>query len=462
MAIKCDLLLTNGIVVTMNDVLQVIDEGSVAISGERILAVGKTSELLSYDVQQTIDCKGKMILPGFIDCHNHLFQVLARGIGDGLPLWTWLSDFMFPYANDITSDEAVAGVKISAVEAVRNGTTCVVDNHYAPVDLDTTIAVADAIEEVGLRGVVGRGMFGPMNDVSADNNFKYDRIFQYSIDEEIDITRAAMEARAGKKVSVWPYPENIVYCDQDLIRRAIELAREFGSGWQAHCSETEFEVDVYMKTYGVRPIEWLYKEGLLGEGATLAHGIWLDDKEIEYVGETQTGISHQPVCNQYIGSGPIRLRDLRSAGAIVGLGTDGSAVSTQDMIQAIRQCTYIQRLHHLDPAVVTVEEVLTLATREGARFTGIDAGQLTPGKLADVVVISLDGPHVVPLNNVYGTLAYGSKGSDVDLTIIGGEIVFAGDHCTLVDEKEIARDAQIRSNDLIKRISLTRLRNPPR
>ena len=195
---QCELLLTGGVVVTVDDGRRVLDPGAVAIQGDRIVAVGTVDELAVYEATRRIDCKGKMITPGFVDCHNHTAEALVRGVGEGMSLWPWLSTFMLPYMDQNTTEETLAGVNVSAIEAISRGTTCVVDLHEAPVDLETTLAVADAIECAGLRGVVARGMFGPETDVVGRSDPPLKRTFQYSIDDEIAITRAAMGSKCWR------------------------------------------------------------------------------------------------------------------------------------------------------------------------------------------------------------------------------------------------------------------------
>ena len=141
-----------------------------------------------------IDCTGKAVLPGFVDTHTHMFQSLGRGLGEGMPLYPWLSDFMWPYAQVISREEAWAAVRLTALEAARAGTTAVVDDHYSPTDLETTVGVARTIEEVGLRGTVTRGIFGSPADVTRHYDIPDYLFATLSPEEELEITRAAIEA----------------------------------------------------------------------------------------------------------------------------------------------------------------------------------------------------------------------------------------------------------------------------
>jgi 5-methylthioadenosine/S-adenosylhomocysteine deaminase len=455
----CDLLLTNGSVVTVDDERNVFEPGAVAIAGDRIVAVGPAAELADYSAVRTIDCAGRAVIPGFTDCHNHLFQFLTRGLGEGMELWPWLSEFMWPVSKSITGDEAVAAVRLGALEAVKGGTTGTLDNHYAPTDLGSTLAVAEAIEEVGLRGAVARGMTGPVTDVARQLNLDLG-MFRYSIDEELSITREAMQARAGHHVVVWPAPLNVIYVAQDLIRSAVELASELGTGWHAHCSEFHTDPETYPAHYGKRAVDWLYDEGLLGHRATLAHMIFLSDQEVERVGETQTGIAYCPISHQYSALGVMRLRDLRDAGAVVGLGYDGASGHRQDMFEQMTQAILLQRVHTLEPTASRAEEAFEPATREGARYLGSDAGVLAPGRLADVVVVRLDRAHTTPLHRTVAALVYSARASDVEMTIVGGEIVVEDGRSTRVDEQRVIAEAQAAAEGLVARCGLDKLRAP--
>src|SRR5260370_27881513 len=149
-------------------------------------------------------------------------------------------------------------------------------------------------------------------------------MFRCSTNEELDITRACMQARPpGSRVAVWPAPENVIYCDQDLIRRSAGLAREFGTGWHTHCSEVRTDPEYYLEFYGIRPADWLAREGLLRGGATNAHGIYRGDSGVEAIGSSAPGVASCPASHQSIAIGGMRTRDLGQAGAAGGPGPSG-------------------------------------------------------------------------------------------------------------------------------------------
>jgi 5-methylthioadenosine/S-adenosylhomocysteine deaminase len=449
----CDLLLTGGSVVTVDDDRSVFDPGAVAITGSRIDSVGPAEELAGIEAARTIDCSGRAVIPGFTDCHNHLFQFLTRGLGEGMELWPWLSEFMWRVSTGITREEAVASARLGALEAAKGGTTAIVDNHYAPTDLDSTLAVAAAIEEVGLRGAVARGMTGDFTDVARELHLEQ-RMFPYTLADELAITRDAIEARRGSTVGIWPAPLNVIYVAQELVRGAAQLARELGIGWHAHCCEFHTDPVTYPAHYGVSAVDWLFEQDLLGERTTLAHMIFLSDREVERVGATRTGVAYCPISHEYIGLGVMRLRDLRDAGAVVGLGSDGACGHRQDMFEQMKQGILLQRVESLDPTISMAEEAFELATREGARYLGSDAGMLAPEKPADLAVVRLDRAHTTPMHRTVATLVYAARASDVEMTIVNGRIIVEDGRSTTVDEDEVIAVATAASRELIERCEL--------
>ncbi len=455
-----DLLLTGGTVLTLDDERRVLEDGAVAIAGDRIAAVGTADELIARQpAARVVDCAGKLVMPGLVDTHNHLFQTLARGLGEGLTGWRWLAEFMWPYAGAISAHEAEVAAQLGAIEAARAGTTALLDHHYGCADVEATLAVAGAIERVGLRGVVARGIAGPLTELGRRQGLP-ESSFPYSAAQELEYTRACMDARpAGAKVAVWPGPINITYTDRELLRDAVALARERGTGWHTHFLAPRPDPQLYREAYGTRPASWLHEEGLLGPDATLAHGCWVDDEDVRLLGTTHSCVAHCPASNMIVPFGVMPLRALREAGATVGLGTDGSACGhRQDLFEQMKLTVLLHRTAGLDPEATDVAEALELATREGARVLQLDAGRLQAGALADVAVVDLDRAHLRPVNDPLATAVYAARGGDVWMTVVGGEVVFEEGRCTRVDEAAVLAEAQACSDALIRRAGLDGLR----
>jgi 5-methylthioadenosine/S-adenosylhomocysteine deaminase len=454
-----DILFTGGEILTLDPARPYIQHGAVAITGKSVVAIGSVEEVRRKirSAARTFDFSDLLMIPGLIDCHNHLFQTLGKTLGDGLTLLPWLSEFMLPLAANISSDEAIKAARMAALNCVLSGTTSVIDNHYAPVDEATTIGVATAIEEVGLRGVVARGIFGMMVDGGIKMNCDT-RLFKYSNKDELEITQNCIaEKPKGSLVEIWPAPENVVYVDPELIIACHELATSADVSWHAHCSESKYEVEIFESIHGVRPAKWLNKEGILNSRTTLAHGIWFDDEEISLLGQCRANISHQPVCNQYLASGIVKLGPLMNAGANVALGTDGMAVAGQNMFEAMKSAQMLQHVRELDPTSSTSELVLCMATRNGGRMLKRNVGRIVEGSLADLVFVDMSGVHHRPASKKVCSLTLSTTASDVKHVVVNGQIVVEDGRSTCVDQEKIIADAMQAANDLICRAGLAKL-----
>ncbi len=454
--LACDLALLGGTVLTLDPGNPVVDRGFVAVTGDRIVAVGDAALAERFHADRTVHCSGKVVMPGMVDCHNHLFQSLGRTLGEGLPGWKWLSDFIWPYASAISHDETLAAVYLGAVEAVLAGTTCVLDHHYGQAGYETTVRVAEILEEVGLRGFVARGISGPFTDLAEVQGLP-ESAFQMSAEEELAITESCIAARpAGSRVRISPGPLNVVYTDPDLVIASVELARANGLKWHTHLSAPQNDPVIFAgKHNGMRPAVWLEHHGLLGPDAILAHATWIDEEEIEAIGASGAAVSHCPLSNMYVPVGVMPFRALSDAGAVVGMGTDGSCCGhRQDLFENSKLMVLMHRLHNLDPEACFASEALGVATRGGAAAHGIQAGVLEVGALADILVIDTTQPQFVPLHDPRSAIVYTAQGGDVDMNIVGGEIIVEDGRSTRVDQEAVLAEARSRAGELFDRIKL--------
>ncbi|MDE0171463.1 MAG: amidohydrolase [bacterium] len=456
---ECDLLIEGGIVVTLDKQRRVIDDGAVAISGDRIAALGRRADLGPHraNAGRVIDCSGKLIIPGLTDGHTHLFQSLGRGLGDGMSLVPWLRHFMLPYSLNMNREIAVAAVKLGALQAALSGTTMVVDNHYAPTDTETTLAVAGAVEEVGIRGAIARGIFGEMNP-GAELMGVPPEFFRWTDAQDLAITEECMAERpAGSLVEVWPCPENIVYVTPDIIEGSAELAEAGGVRWHMHCSEAHDEIGFFEAVHADRPVAWLEKRGVLTHRTTLAHAIWLDPDEVSAMGAAGATAVHNPISNQYLASGVLHLEPLLSAGANVALGSDGVAVAGQDMFEAMKAGALMHRVAHLDSTTTTVEQFLELAALGGATMTGVNGGVIEAGRAADLVILDVDKVRHTPWNRPVASMVHSGRSGDVEMVIVAGEIIVEDGRSTKVDEAEVRAAATEGTRRLFGEARLTGL-----
>ena len=445
--------------VTLDEQRRVIEDGAVAVAGDRIVALGERSDLhhLREQAGRIIDCTGKLVIPGLTDGHTHLFQSLGRGLGDGMSLVPWLRHFMLPYSLNMNREIAVAAVKLGALQAALSGTTMVVDNHYAPTDTETTLAVAAAVEEVGIRGAIARGIFGAMNP-GAELMGVPREFFAWTDAEDLAITEECMAERpSGSRVEVWPCPENIVYVTPDIIEGSAQLAEAGDVRWHMHCSEARDEIGFFETVHADRPVSWLEKRGVLTHRTTLAHAIWLEREEVSAMGAAGATAVHNPISNQYLASGVLHLEPLLSAGANVSLGSDGVAVAGQDIFEAMKAGTLIHRVAHLDSTATTVEQFLELAALGGAAMTGLDGGALEVGRVADLVVLDVDKVRHTPWNRPVASMVHSGRSGDVEMVVVAGEVIVENGRSTKVDEAEVRAAASEATRQLFGEAKLTGL-----
>ena len=454
-----DLLFTGADLYTLNEDQPVIRNGAIAIVGNSIAAIGPAAEVAAncQSIKRSIDCSGTLIMPGLIDAHSHQFQLLGRTLGDGMSLLPWLAKFMLPLAAALDGKNALAAVELSALNSALAGTTAVVDNHYGPVDEATTISVAKTMERVGIRGAVARGIFGPMVEGGVRMNSD-ERLFKYSAKEELEITEACLKQQpASSLVQIWPTPENVVYVDKELMQACLELAERYDVSWHSHLSESKFEVEIHESIHGQRPVKWLHNNGLLSDRTTFAHGIWLDQEEIELLGNAKSTIIHNPVSNQFLASGIIKLGPLLRAGANVALGTDGVAVAGQDMFESMKSAQMLQHLREYDAESTSAELMLDLACRNGGKMLRKNVGVLKVGALADFISVDLRGPHNQPATRPVCCLTSSARGSDVRHVVVDGQhIVFDG-RSTKIDQDKVIADALQATQQVIKSAGISEL-----
>lgn len=450
-----DCLFKGGDILTGDPDGSILRNAAIAVKNGTIFAIGPVADVVAVaNPKETFDFSGLLLMPGLIDGHSHLFQTLGKTLGDGLTLLPWLETFMLPLAAAVTREDAVRTIRLASLQSLVSGTTSIVDNHYAPVDEETILALATTMEEVGVRGAVARGIFGQMG--AGANAMKCDpRLFRYTPQEEIEITANCIKARPkGSRIEVWPMAENIVYVEPELIIACQELAVANDIGWQAHCSESPFEVEIFEANHGMRPAMWMERAGILSDHASFAHGIWFDDEEVAALGSAGATIVHNPVCNQYLASGIVRLAPLVNAGANVALGTDGTAVGGQNMFESMKAALLLQRIRDYDSASTTAEMVLAMATQSGGKLLRQNVGSLTVGAKADFVMLDLTGLHHQPASRPVTGLVLSTQRNDIRHVVVDGEVVVQNGHSTRVDEQQVIADALQAAGDLIERAGI--------
>ena len=373
---QVNLLLTASTVVTMDEDRRLISPGAVAVRGNEIVAVGPEEEITqAYQADETIRCNESLIIPGLINTHAHMPMSLLRGLADDLRLDVWLYGYILPVEKRFVNPEfCYLGTLLAAAEQIRSGVTCFADMYYFEED------VAWAAAQAGMRAVCGETLMKfPSPDAdSYDDSLAYCREFlEHFRDHELIVAA--------------PAPHSVYMTTPELLTKVVRMAQEFDVPVVTHVSETKLEVTDWLKAYNMPPVVWMEEQGVLEAKIIAAHCVHVNDREIGILANRGVGVAHNPTSNLKLASGIAPVKKYLQAGVKVSLGVDGSASNDSGhLLNEARLALLLQRVMG-DPAGMTAEQALWIATRGGAQNLGRDdIGQLAPGMAADVAAYRLD------------------------------------------------------------------------
>ena len=432
---KVDIILRNGVVVTMNPAFDVWSEGAVAVRGREIVAVGSADEIAAaYEADEVLDCTGQAVIPGLINAHTHVPMSLLRGMADDLRLDVWLLGYMMPVEREFVGPEFCrVGTLLSCAEMIRSGTTCFCDMYYFEDE------VAQATAEVGLRAILGETILKfPTPDAA-------------SYDESLAYCRDFIERWRGHELIVPAVAPHAVYTSTvEMLQQSAALARQYDVPLVTHFSETVEEVEESRRLHGQTPVEYVHGLGLLEARVIAAHCVHVTEPEMRLLARKRVGVSHNPTSNLKLASGVAPVLRLRQAGVAVGIGTDGPGSNNdQDMFEEMRLAALLPKGVSYNPTALPAREAFAMATIEGARALKLDRliGSLEPGKQADIAVVDLQGPHLTPRfalgpNSVYSQMVYAAKASDVCHVLVNGRLLMRERELLTVDEAAVLAAAQ--------------------
>jgi len=432
-AVSADLLVTGATIVTMDAERRVVEGGFLAVRGDSIVAVGEqvaTTFPKGLAAKQTINGKGKIVLPGLINGHTHIPMTLMRGLKDDVTLDEWLRKYIFPAeARNVTEDFVRWGSRLALAEMIRSGTTTFADMYYFED------AEAEETKAAGLRGFLGETWI----DFPAPDNKNEGEMAAYT---ERFLERWQGDALIHAAVA----PHSIYTCSERTLRDAAALARKHHAPILIHVAEMQKEFADSMKTNGATPVQYLDRIGFLGPDVLAAHCIWLEAADMKVLAERQSGCVHNPSSNMMLASGAADVVDQRAAGMRVGLGTDGPAGSNNDlnMMEEMDLAAKLQKTYRVDPRALGAKGALEMATIEGARALHMEKeiGSLETGKKADFVVLNLNVPNAVPMYGVYSQIVYALKASEIETVVAGGKILLKDGKVQTVDEAKAMAKAK--------------------
>ncbi len=432
--------IVNAVVYPCDDAFSCHNPGSVVFSGGTIAAVGPARDVDVPEDAIVIDAGGRLaVLPGLLDVHSH--SSLLKGYTENAQLIDWLPEYQREH-QVLTPDDAYFGYLVSYMEALKGGTTTVMDMYRFP--------------HRGAEAANALGMRAHLVPYAADHPTKH---FFETLETSEQLIRDCHNAGDGR-VKVWLGLEHITYCSQDMFGRVAELADAYGVSIHTHTSEQREEVDVVVELFGDRPVHVFNEWGILRPGTVLAHCVWLDDAEIAVLAGTGTGVAHCPISNMKLAGGSAPLDRFRQEGVVVGLGTDGgTANNSMSMWECMKIGSLLQKVTRLDATAVSAAEAVRMATIDGARLLGIDdeVGSIEVGKQADLITVDLWQPHLLPVALAEGhdpilwNLVFAGRASDVrHVWVKGRACVHDGEICR-VDESEALAEIHARTVDLLSR-----------
>jgi 5-methylthioadenosine/S-adenosylhomocysteine deaminase len=429
-----DLLVTARHVVTMDGARRVIENGAIAVSGNKIVAVGPAAELAAkHPARQRVDRPNALLAPGLINTHCHAPMVLLRGIADDLNLQEWLEKYIFPAeAQNVTADFVRWGTRLAVWEMLRGGVTTYADMYYFEE------VVAEETKKAGMRGVLGETVIRfPVADAKTP-------------EEALARTEAFLQKYKDDPLIVPAVAPHAPYTNSDETLRACRrLATKYGVPLLTHLSETKRENDDAMAERNMSPTKRLDMLGFFDGPTLVAHAVWVDEADIAILAQRKVGVAHNPSSNMKLASGVAPVVKMLEAGVAVGLGTDGPAGSNNDLnlFEEMDLAGKLQKVRLGDPKALPAEQIVAMATILGAKAMGLDGkiGSLEAGKLADFILVDIEGAHAIPMFNVYSTLVYALKASDVRDVAVNGRFVVRDRNMLTLDPGTIrAKTTEIR------------------
>ena len=435
------LVIRNGLIVTMNDRLDLV-EGDLSIRDGRIAAIARA---IDEPHDRVLDARGGYVLPGFVQTHVHLCQTLFRGYADDLPLMAWLRTRVWPMEAAHTASTLRAAARLAAAELLSSGTTTVLTMET----VHDTDVVFEEIAASGLRATIGKCMM----DFDAQVPKRLQEETRASIDESVAIRRRWDGAANGRLRAAFA-PRFAVSCSRELLEAVASLSAADRALVHTHASESRDEIAIVRSmSGGMANVEYLASLGLASPRLCAAHCVWVDDREQELLAAHDVKVMHCPGSNLKLGSGVAPVAAMRARGITVSLGADGAACNNRlDMFEEMRLAAVLQAMRQ-EPGVLAAREVVWMATRAGARTLALDdqIGSLEVGKKADVIVVDRDRPHLAPGPDPYSTLVYAARGSDVRATIVDGALLVDDFAPVEVDRAEIAAEARRAAQQLAAR-----------
>ncbi|HEB11940.1 MAG TPA: amidohydrolase [Spirochaetales bacterium] len=457
-----DIIVKNATVVTVNNKREILKDHSIAIENDRITEIGPANEMAQKfkGVKKEIEAVGKIVFPGFVNTHNHLFQTLLKGLGDDKVLSEWFTTMTAPSAKLLTEEAVYNAAMLGCLEGINSGTTTVLDYMYPHPVPNLSDSVIRAFKELQIRGIFGRG--------SVDTGIGIPQeIMQDPGTVEKDFIRLfeTYHGSENGRIRIWLAPAAVWLATEEMLLTTWRLAQKYNTGFTIHISETPFDRQASAELHGQPDMEVLQKLRITGPNVLLVHCVYLTERDMRMARFYDMKVSHNPVSNMYLASGVAPIPRMIESGITVGIATDGAASNnTNDMLEVVRMTPLLHKVHTMDPTILTAAKVLEMATIDGARAIGLEAeiGSLETGKKADLFIYNpVLSARSIPMNNPVSTIVYSGSEKCVETVIIDGNILKEDSRLLVADEEKILQNAQKSADKLSVMAGTAKIKERP-
>lgn len=407
--------------------------GDIGIEGGRILFCGTRPD--DWTAGESVDCGGKLVVPGMVNAHTHAAMTLFRCYADDMALLDWLQQKIWPAEANLTAEDVYWGTQLAIAEMLASGTTAFADMYFF---MDQ---VARACVETGMRASLARGLI-EVDGLMQDQRFE----------ENEQLFRDFHNAENGR-ITVMLGPHAIYTCPPDCLKKVVAMSQRTGAEIHIHLAETRWEVEQCLKKHGRSPVAVLNDLGVFDTGVLAAHCVWVSDDDIRILADQKVRVVHNPSSNLKLASGSAPVAAMLEAGVCVALGTDGATSNNNlDMLEEVRLASFVQKLHTMDPTVLPAGKVLQLAAQGGAAAIGRadSLGRIAPGFRADLAIYDTTATHWYPRHDLSSCLAYAAASADVSHTIVDGRILYHQGEYTTLDIEKVKAEAGARGLRLVR------------
>ena len=436
----------NGYILTMDQQNRVYDGGGVLVGDDKIKAVGKIDPKALEPDAEVVDLRGKYLLPAFVNTHVHTSQQISRGVGDDVAFVTWLHDRMWPYESHMTEEDSYISTLVCCIEQIRAGGVS-----FAEPGGQFVSGMAKAVQEAGVRAKLAKSVM----DCGAGLPENWRRTAAEELGQQEEDLKKYHNTADGR-VQVWFGLRTIINDSDELIVRTKELADKYHVGIHMHVAEAKDEIAYTMEKYGEPTVTHLNRLGVLGPTLLAVHAVWLTDEEIGLFKQHDVKVSHNPASAMRV-LGFAKIPEMLDEGICVAIGTDGASSSNRmDIVVEMWLTSLIHKGRRLDPTVMPSEEILKMATKNGARALMDDRlyGSLEPGGKADLIVVNPHDASMDPDHDRIASLVTAMHSSNVESTMCDGKWLMRDRKLLHLDENAILDAAQEKGAAIYKRAGI--------